>query len=76
MCEFCEKIRKVREERTLLSHPLKVETEDFPAREKLVLCEVNGNIRFYGFNKYNYEDDVIYRNVESVNFCPICGRKL
>ena len=30
---------------------------------------------FYGFNKYHYEDDAYYGNVD-INYCPMCGRKL
>ena len=41
-----------------------------------ILCEVEEKVKFYGFNKYSYDIDTIYKNVDNVNFCPVCGRKL
>lgn len=73
MCEFCENIPEIKE--PLLSHPLEAETDEFPAREKLILAKCDGKMVFYGFNKYKCEDDAIYRNIDPV-FCPMCGRKI
>lgn len=75
MCEFCKNIRKIKEQDEYKHNPLDAETDEFPHREKLVLAKLRGKVIFYGFNKYHYEDDSIYENVE-VNFCPECGRKL
>lgn len=70
VCEFCENIHDIE----LDGEP---ETEDckFPLRGKLILVKEDGKYRFYGFNKYPYEDDVCYQNVE-IAYCPKCGRKL
>lgn len=74
MCEFCKKIPRIKY--PSLSRPLdKLNDDDFPKREKLILAECRGEIVFYGFNKYGYEDDAIYRNVKPL-YCPMCGRDL
>ena len=70
MCEFCENILPIDYVDELCDKKAK-----FPFREKLVLTTECGKIRFYGFNKYHYEDDSCYQNVEVI-FCPICGRDL
>lgn len=69
-CEFCENILPIDYVDELCDKKAK-----FPFREKLVLTTECGKIRFYGFNKYHYEDDSCYQNVE-VRFCPNCGRDL
>lgn len=70
MCKFCENVIDYDGDGNI-KHP-KV---DFPKRQKLILVKESGKIRFYGFNKYNYEDDFCYQNVEVI-YCPICGRDL
>ena len=69
MCEFCEKIKRI-------SYEDKIETENREfSREKLILCYIDNKLCFYGFNKYCYEDDAHYMNMD-INYCPMCGRKL
>lgn len=69
MCEFCENIKRI-------SYEDKIETENKEfSREKLILCYIDNKLCFYGFNKYSYEDDAYYMNMD-INYCPICGRKL
>ena len=70
MCEYCKNIPTIDYVDELCDKNVK-----FSFREKLVLTWECGKIRFYGFNKYHYEDDSCYQNVE-VNFCPICGMDL
>lgn len=69
MCEFCENIKRI-------SYEDKIETENKEfSREKLILCYIDNKLCFYGFNKYSYEDDAHYMNM-NINYCLICGRKL
>lgn len=71
MCGYCENIKTVKQ---IIKEDSKTRYE-FPERERLVLAKIGKKIIFYGFNKYAYEDDAEYENME-VNFCPVCGRKL
>ena len=74
MCEFCKEIPRIKD--PYLSRPLdKLNDDDFPKRQKLILAKCRGEIVFYGFNKYGYEDDAIYNNVKPL-YCPMCGRDL
>jgi hypothetical protein len=75
MCSYCKKIRIIKDEDECSCQPLTAETEDFPQREKLILAKLKGKFVFYGFNKYRYEDDSIYDNINPQD-CPMCGRKL
>lgn len=75
MCEFCENIKEIREDDIYEKNPLVAETDKFPYREKLVLAKIGSKIIFYGFNKYHYEDDAMYKDIDC-KFCPMCGRKL
>lgn len=72
MCDFCENIRTISNKNS--ANPL-TSNKEFPIREELVLARIGEKIVFYGFNKYHYEDDAIYEDLE-VSFCPKCGRKL
>ena len=66
MCYFCDNIRKVRNDNTL--------KRNYGSGSKLVIAEIYGALRFYGFGTYEDEDE-IYRDCY-VNFCPQCGRQL
>ena len=68
MCDFCKGIKRI-------SYGEEIESaeKDF-AREKIILCYIDDKLCFYGFNKYHYEDDAYYGNVD-INYCPMCGRK-
>lgn len=66
MCYFCNNIRKVRNDNTL--------KRNYGSGSKLVIAEIYGALRFYGFGTYEDEDE-IYRDCY-VNFCPQCGRQL
>ena len=69
MCDFCKGIKRI-------SYGEEIEsTEKDFAREKIILCYIDDKLCFYGFNKYHYEDDAYYGNVD-INYCPMCGRKL
>lgn len=70
MCEFCKNIHDIE-----IDGEPKAKDCKFPFREKLILVKEDKKYRFYGFNKYAYEDDACYQNVE-VEYCPKCGRKL
>lgn len=70
MCEFCSNIHDI----DIDGEP-EAENDEFPIREQLILVKIDGKFRFWGFNKYFYEDDACYGNVEAV-LCPLCGRKL
>lgn len=73
MCDFCKEIRKVDKDRIYEDNPFESKEDE---AGKLILCEVEEKVKFYGFNKYSYDIDTIYKNVDNVNFCPVCGRKL
>lgn len=73
MCDFCENIPVV-EKWECFEDELYCENKGL-AREKIVLVRYENKIRFYGFNKYHYEDDALYKNADA-RFCPLCGRKL
>ena len=66
MCFFCDNIRKVRKDDTL--------KRMHGSGNKLVIAEIYGALRFYGFGTYEDEEE-IYRDCY-VNFCPQCGRQL
>lgn len=66
MCYFCDNIRKVRRDDTL--------KRDYGEENRLVIAEIYGVLRFYGFGTYESEDE-IYRDCY-VNFCPQCGKQL
>lgn len=69
MCDFCKDIKRI-------SYGEEIEcTEIGFAREKIILCYIDDKLCFYGFNKYRYEDDAYYGNVD-INYYPMCGRKL
>lgn len=73
MCEFCENIPVIKKLETFddeLSYEDKKTTI-----EKVVIVRYKNKLRFYGFNKYRYEDDALYENLD-VFFCPVCGCKL
>lgn len=75
MCEYCNDIKEIKEEDERKKNPLETDTVKFSHREKLVLAKIGNKVLFYGFNKYAYEDDAIYKNIECA-FCPKCGRNL
>lgn len=73
MCDFCKNIPVIKKWETF-DDELKCEDKNL-TREKIVLVRYKDKIKFYGFNKYFYEDDALYENVD-VKFCPMCGHKL